>query len=94
VILHRTKVSVNKNALDSLVNFSKGYSVTRVIIQPNSKLIKKSVEELDIKANHIQVINVDKGHEMIPFVESTYIFEAGDCLTVYGKLDSIKRYFA
>jgi Trk K+ transport system NAD-binding subunit len=69
------------------------YSILFYYIEGNSRFVGKSLLESNLKNQHIQVINVDKGNFKVEFPSSDYKIERGDKLLVYGKKNNISRAF-
>lgn len=76
-----------------LLNQNHGYGIYQILIEKDFVFLGKTLKDSNFKSNYIQVLNVDKGNEFIPFPSSDYIIEKGDNLIVYGKKDKIVTIF-
>jgi hypothetical protein len=66
------------------------FGIIDVVMGEGSYLIGTKLKEAGLKSSYIQILQIDKGDKHYPFPKADYIFEAGDKLTMYGNLNSIK----
>ena len=90
--IKKLNIVQNKN-LYALYNQNDGYGLYDVLIEGNSRFVGKTLLESNLKNQHIQVINVDKGNFKVEFPSADYKIERGDKLLVYGKKNGISRAF-
>lgn len=91
--LKHSKLKFKKDNAVALLDLAHGYGIMRVLLNSKSTLIGHLVSDIELKSKQIQVLKVDKGAHVISFVDASYVFEAGDCLTLYGRIESIREFF-
>ena len=91
IILSGRSMDFQKKEVYKLLNRKHGYGIYCILIDKASFLVGKSIKNSSIKNYEIQVLSIDKGDEYIAFPDPDYIFEDGDNIIVYGKVDSIMR---
>ena len=69
---------------------SEDFGIVDVVLDQGSYLAGLRIKDSGLKTKSIAVIQIGKGDKHYPFPKHDYIFEAGDKLTIYGKLDAIK----
>lgn len=83
---------VNSKHLTLITN-TKGFGVYEIYLSNKASIIGKSIVDSNLKANEIEVLNIDKGDKFINFPKPDYIFEVCDKITVYGNVKNIKAMF-
>lgn len=82
------------NNVYKLLNKSKGYGLYNILIETDSKFIGKTLQQSEFKEKYnIQILNIDKGHELINQPDGNYVIEKGDNLLVYGRTETIIKMF-
>lgn len=76
--------------VDEVLKLNEEYGVAEVIIDEDSPLIGKALKDSGLKANYIQVLNIEGATHMIHFPTKDDVFELGDKVVVYGRMDNIK----
>ena len=77
----------------TLITNTKGFGVYEIYLSNKATLIGKSIRDSDLKANEIEVLNIDKGDKFVNFPTPDYTFEVCDKVTVYGNVKNIKAMF-
>lgn len=67
------------------------FGIIDIVLEEDNFLIGTKLKDSQLKANFMQVLQIDKGNKFHPFPKPDYIFETGDKLTVYGNLNKIKE---
>lgn len=93
IILRTRGVNISKGNVYKLLSRKHGYGIYNIFIEEESFLIGKSIVESSLKEDEIQVLNIDKGDEYIPFPAPAYIFEERDSVMIYGKVENILKVF-
>lgn len=66
------------------------FGIVDVVLTSDNYLVGTRLKDTNLKANLIQILNIDKGDKYYPFPKPDYKLEAGDKLTIYGNLKNIK----
>lgn len=82
---------VPKSDIYELIN-NKGYGLYKIFVNENSSIVGKSLKENNLKESGIQVLNIDRGSELINSPDGNEIIQNGDTLLVYGKTESIMTF--
>lgn len=90
IILGGTK-KVPKSDIYELIN-NKGYGLYKIFVNKDSAIVGKPLKENNLKENGIQVLNIDRGSELINSPDGNEIIQNGDTLLVYGKTESIMAF--
>lgn len=90
-VLHQMKVNKKYRNVDEVLKLNDEYGVAEIIIGENSPLCNRTLKDSNLKEQYIQVLNIDKGSRMVHFPRADFIFEEGDKITVYGKIERIKE---
>jgi hypothetical protein len=75
------------------LNQNHGYGIYQILIEKDFVFLGKTLKDSNFKSNYIQVLNIDKGNEFIPFPSSDYVIEKDDNLIVYGEKNKIVEIF-
>ena len=89
----RVLASMQRNKrlpVEEVLKLNEEYGVAEVIIDEDSPLIGKALKDSGLKANYIQVLNIEGATHMIHFPTKDDVFELGDKVVVYGRMDKIK----
>lgn len=79
----------NKKRVYDVLKLNEEYGIGEIVVNPESILHNISLEKSGLKERFIQVLTIDKGDYRVPFPNANYIFEEGDNVTVYGRIESI-----
>ncbi|MGE5474614.1 MAG: cation:proton antiporter regulatory subunit [Ignavibacteriales bacterium] len=69
---------------------SEDFGIVDIVLEQGSYLVGLRIKDAGLKTKYIQVLQIGKGDKRYPFPKPEYVFEEGDRLTMYGKLDAIK----
>lgn len=89
----RVLASMQRNKrlpVEEVLKLNEEYGVAEVIIDEDSPLIGKALKDSGLKSNYIQVLNIEGATHMIHFPTKDDVFELGDKVVVYGRMDKIK----
>ena len=78
---------------EELLKLGKQYELARITIPKNSPISGKSLKELHLKKNHLQILAIEKNHKFIPIPEGEEVLESGTQLVVYGKIRNLREFF-
>jgi len=70
---------------------SEDFGIVDVVLDQGNYLVGLRIKDSGLKTKYIQVLQISKGDKHYAFPKPEYIFEAGDKLTIYGKLDEVKN---
>lgn len=90
-ISKQMKRNKKSKTIDEVLKLNEEYGVGEIIINGNNPLCGVSLKESNLRKNNIQVLNVDRGSEIIQFPSANLVFQTADKIIVYGKIDSIKE---
>ncbi|WP_425802998.1 TrkA C-terminal domain-containing protein [Desulfitobacterium sp. Sab5] len=91
-IFKQMKKRSSKN-IYTMLKQSSDYGLYQIYVKGTHPMVGKKLIDANLKENKIQVLNVDKGDQIILFPEADYIIQQGDTLLVYGKITNIIKYF-
>lgn len=92
ILKGRIKNNNHKNIYKVLTR-SHGFGVYNILIEESCIVINKTLEESKLSENEIIVLNVDRGDEFIAFPTSKLKLKVGDNISIYGRIENIKRIF-
>lgn len=72
------------------LSLSKGYSITEIPITKKSKLLNKTLDELELYEKEINVLSITRGGLTIPSPYSSEKVLLGDKLLCFGKQNALK----
>ena len=84
--------NMHQNSLTNILQ-KKGYGIYEIYIGKNNFLVGKSIIESGLKSLEIQILNIDKGDELMNFPSPQYVFQVTDRITVYGNIKNIHNKF-
>lgn len=91
-VIERNMKSGRKfRTVDEVLKLNDDFSVAEVILDDNCSLVGMQLKDTGLKQNFIQVLNIDRGSEIIHFPASDFVFQPADKIVVYGRIDSIKN---
>jgi len=91
-ILTKRVKNIKESRIDKILNLSPEFSIYEIVIDSKSPICNKTLKEINLKKNFIQVLKVDRGYEVLDFpMADTKIFH-GDRIIVYGKIESITEF--
>jgi len=70
---------------------SEDFGIVDVVLDQGNYLVGLRIKDSGLKSKFIQVLQIGKGDKNYPFPKPEYIFEDGDKLTIYGKMDEVKN---
>ncbi|MBN2799991.1 MAG: TrkA C-terminal domain-containing protein [Deltaproteobacteria bacterium] len=79
---------------EELLLYKKGFGITRIEIPPGSRVAGRSLRQLDLRAQRLQVLAVEETHDVHPVPDPDWIFAVGQHLIVYGDLSRLQEAFA
>jgi hypothetical protein len=68
---------------------SKGYGVNEIYVPDGSKFVGKTIAEVDLSANDLNVLTLYRGNKVIPNPRGDRVLEPEDKLLCFGKLESM-----
>jgi ribosomal protein S6--L-glutamate ligase len=71
---------------------SKGYGAGELYIAENSELVGKSIAESPLRERDIVVLTLNRRGSIIPNPRGTRVFEVGDKLLCFGKLEAMRAF--
>lgn len=101
IIEEKLENSIRKNKIwikfnkttNQIISRNKGYGIMEIYLDPTSPLVGVSILNAKLTEQHITILNIDKGDELINYPTPSYIFEGKDKITVYGNIKNIKNIF-
>lgn len=93
IVLRSKSAGHSKRSIYSLLNQTHGYGLFEILMEEGCIFIGKTLEESELKAYHIQVLNIDKGNDFITFPSADYVIAKGDCLMIYGNKEKVIELF-
>jgi len=91
-IFKQMKKRSNKR-LYTMLKQNSDYGLYQIYVRGTHFLVGKALTDAPLKENKIQVLNVDKGDQIVPFPEADYVIQQGDTLLVYGRITNIVKFF-
>lgn len=76
---------------EDILHFSEGYVVINFIVKKGSKLDKARIADLNLNANGILILGIERENAWISIPNSKEIIKGGDKITVYGKRSIIQE---
>ena len=92
-IMKHKYLKLNRHKLYNVLNHNNKYSIYSIPLDEDSTIIGQKLLDTDLRDHLIQVLNVDKGHQFIPFPKADYVFEKGDVILAYGRSENMIKYF-
>jgi hypothetical protein len=80
-----------KRSVEEVIKLDENSGVMEVIISEKSELVGKELKDAELKKNFIQVLNIERPEGMIQFPSKNDVFEVGDRVVVYGKMQNIRK---
>jgi hypothetical protein len=87
----RMKKANTGERIEQILNLSPEFSVYELIVDIDSPICTKTLRELKLKEQFIQILKIDRGDEMIDFPNADTRLMAGDRMIVYGKIDALTK---
>ena len=78
---------------EELLLYKVGYGITRIEVPPDSRVIGKSLRELDLRALNVQLLAVEEDDDVHHIPDPDWRFRAGHHLIVYGELRNVQVAF-
>ncbi len=88
-LLRRMRYNTRYRSLKDVLKLDDDYGVTEVFLDEKSSLVGVPLKDTGLKERFIQVLNVDRGSEVIHFPTASLVFRPSDKIVVYGKIDSL-----
>jgi hypothetical protein len=79
---------------EELLLYKAGFGITRIEIPSKSKVIGKTLRELDLRGQNMQVLAVEENNVVHPIPDPDWSFKQGNHLIVYGEVRKVKEVFA
>lgn len=79
---------------EELLLYKAGYGITRIEVPAHSRVIGRTLRELDLRTFNIQVLAVEEDGDVHPIPDPNWRFEEGNHLIVYGELKRVQQAFA
>ena len=90
-LLRQMEHNKKYKTVEEVLRLNDEYGVAEFVIEENCRLVGLPLEKAGLKQKYIQVLNIDRGSHLIHFPNSSFVFQQGDKVVVYGQLDSIKE---
>lgn len=87
----RIKKAGTNGRIEQVLNLSPEFSIYEMIVDNDSVICDKTLNELRLKEHFIQILKIDRGSEMIDFPQAGTRILAGDRMIVYGKIDALTK---
>lgn len=91
-IFKQMKKRSSKN-IYTMLKQNSDYGLYQIYVKGTHSMVGKKLIEAHLKENKIQVLNIDKGDQIILFPEADYVIQQGDTLLAYGKITNIIKFF-
>ena len=90
LVLRQMKKTGRHRSVDEVLKLNGDFGVSEMILNDESHLVGMQLKDAKLKQRQIQVLNVDRGEQIIHFPRADLVFEAADRVLIYGKIDSIR----
>lgn len=90
-ILMRSMKKIDERHIEKILNLSPDFSIYELVVDIDSTICKKTLREIHLKENYIQILKIDRGSEVIDFPTADTQVLPGDRMIVYGKIDAITK---
>lgn len=91
IILRQMKINKKYRPVDEVLKLNNDFGVSEIFLNESSSLVGITLKNTGLKQKYIQVLNVDRGSEIIHFPDPNFTFQAADKVLVYGKIDAINE---
>jgi len=91
-LLTKRVKSSKGSRIDNILNLSPEFSIFEILIGAESHICNKTLREIKLKDNFIQVLKIDRGSEVVDFPMADTMVLNGDRIIVYGKIESITKF--
>ena len=78
-------------APDELLHLDKGYVLSKFELAPSSPAAQRTLRELRLKQNRVQVLAVERGRDFHGVPDGEFRLAVGDEVVVYGVQDAVER---
>lgn len=78
---------------EDLLHLREGFRLTRFEVAAESPAIGRSLQQLRLKQNSVQILAIERQGAFIPTPRGNDVLQPGDLLVVFGKEQSIERLF-
>jgi len=78
---------------EELLLYKAGFGITRIEVPAHSRVIGKSLRELDLRALNVQILAVEELKDVHPIPDPDWRFRQGHHLIVYGELRNVQVAF-
>ncbi len=78
---------------EELLRLDRSYELAELTIPSNSPISGKSLRELNLKGNHLQILAIEKNAQFIAIPSGNEVLESGAKLIVYGKIQNLREFF-
>lgn len=79
---------------EELLLYKAGFGITRIEVPPQSRVIGRTLRDLDLRNFNVQVLAVEEEGDVHPIPDPNWRFEQGNHLIVYGELKRVQQAFA
>jgi hypothetical protein len=90
-ILKQIVKDSHKRTVEEVLKLNDEYGVAEFVVGKDCPINGVTLLQSGLKQKYIQVLNIDRGSGMIHFPKSDFVFDLGDKVVVYGRLDNIKK---
>ncbi len=91
LLKNKIKKMNSNGRIEQVLNLSPEFSIYELIVDTESFICDKTLQELQMKEHYIQILKIDRGSEMIDFPRADTRVLAGDRMIVYGKIDALTQ---
>jgi hypothetical protein len=79
---------------EELLLYKAGFGITRVEVPPRSRVIGRTLRELDLRSWNVQVLAVEGTDQVQPIPDPDWRFKEGNHLIIYGEIKKVQKAFA
>lgn len=79
---------------EELLLYKAGFGITRIEVPPRSRVIGRTLRELDLRAYNVQILAVEESDDVHPIPDPDWTFQQGNHLIVYGELRKVQVAFS
>lgn len=87
------RYALSESAPEDLLRLGRGFRISRFEIDADSPAAGRSLRQLGLLQHTVQVLALERGQTFIPAPGGQTILEAGDQAIVYGRPETLERFF-
>ncbi len=78
---------------EELLLYKRGFGITRIEVPQASRVVGRSLKDLDLRERQLQVLAVEDGARVMAVPSPDWVFLAGQHVVLYGALASVQDAF-